>query len=268
MRPYRPPTRKATLARLSRSAHDGLITVDGAATALRVPRRTAAVRLASLARSGWLARVRRGVYYTLPLEAASAEVAVPDDPWMVATVLFPPCYIGGWSAAEHWGLTEQIFRSTFVVTAAAIRRTEQSFLGLDFHLTHVTEHRLADTTRVWRGRERVAVSGRERTIVDALNTPAWLGGVRHLADVMGRYTETAAFSFSALLTTLNRHGTAAAHKRFAYLVEALWPDSPEAHAAGAHALARRSAGVIKLDPSVRARGTLRRRWGLYVNVNL
>jgi hypothetical protein len=31
--------------------------------------------------------------------------------WLVAHKLFSPCYIGGWIAAHHWGLTEQIFNS-------------------------------------------------------------------------------------------------------------------------------------------------------------
>ena len=32
-------------------------------------------------------------------------------------VVFEPCYIGGWSACEHWGLTQQLFRDVLVVTA-------------------------------------------------------------------------------------------------------------------------------------------------------
>lgn len=61
----------------------------------------------------WLARVRRGAYVPVPIESPSADVAL-EDPWSVAMTTFAPCYMGGWSAAEHWGLTEQIFRSVCV----------------------------------------------------------------------------------------------------------------------------------------------------------
>ena len=39
-----------------------------------------------------------------------------DESWVLARAVFEPCYIGGWSAAEHWGFTEQIFNSTMVFT--------------------------------------------------------------------------------------------------------------------------------------------------------
>ncbi|MBL8360901.1 MAG: hypothetical protein JNN18_10465 [Rubrivivax sp.] len=61
----------------------------------------------------WLARVRRGAYVPVPIESPSADVAL-EDPWSVAMTTFAPCYMGGRSAAEHWGLTEQIFRSVCV----------------------------------------------------------------------------------------------------------------------------------------------------------
>lgn len=74
----------------------------------RAPRRSAF--------HGWPRRVRRGLYLVLPLEAQSDRAITVEDPWILADELFSPCYIGGWSAAQHWGLTEQIFRSVFVVT--------------------------------------------------------------------------------------------------------------------------------------------------------
>ena len=73
--------------------------------------------LAALAGSGWLARVRRGWYIGVPIEA-SAPGEWREDPWVVATTLFSPGYIGGWSAVEHWGLTDQIFNVIYVVAGA------------------------------------------------------------------------------------------------------------------------------------------------------
>ena len=75
--------------------------------------------LVYLARRGWLSRVRRGLYVAVPLDARrSGEWA--EDPWVVAERVFSPCYIGGWSACEHWDLTEQVFRTLLVVTARAV----------------------------------------------------------------------------------------------------------------------------------------------------
>lgn len=35
----------------------------------------------------------------------------------MAAKVFEPCYIGDWSAAECWDLTEQVFREVVVVTS-------------------------------------------------------------------------------------------------------------------------------------------------------
>src|SRR3972149_10011472 len=112
---------KEVLSTLSRKATQGLIDVRTASEALGLSGRETALKLAALDKKGWLRRVKRGTYFILPLEATKKEGGVASDPWIIASVLFAPCYIGGWSAAEYFELTEQIFRSTFVVSAASVR---------------------------------------------------------------------------------------------------------------------------------------------------
>ncbi|MDO8688937.1 MAG: type IV toxin-antitoxin system AbiEi family antitoxin domain-containing protein, partial [Dehalococcoidia bacterium] len=60
---------KALMAKLARAARGGLLDVPKATEVLGVPRRTASIKLAALARRGWLLRVRRGLYFVVPLEA-------------------------------------------------------------------------------------------------------------------------------------------------------------------------------------------------------
>ena len=221
--------------------------------------------LARLARRGWLARARRGLYVVLPLEATASRSPSVEDPWVLASKLFSPCYIGGWSAAEHWGLTEQLFRSTFVVTAAGVRRQTERVLGLEFHVVKVARVRLTAMTLVWRGRERVPVSDRERTLADALASPGWVGGIRHLADLLRAYRESRHWNPTRLLNRVNELGRGAAFKRLGFLAEMLLPGAEQVVRV---CLAKRTAGIIKLDPSVSTRGRLNKRWGLWVNIPL
>lgn len=110
----KPP--REVIGRLARTSRGGLVTVEHARLALGLSPRVTTLRLSRLAAAGWLRRVWRGLYLVLPLEAQSDRAITVEDPWILADELFSPCYIGGWSAAQHWGLTEQIFRSVFVVT--------------------------------------------------------------------------------------------------------------------------------------------------------
>lgn len=260
-----PRSTKETLAQLSRASQGGLVSVQSAAAILGVSPRQAATRLAGLLTQGWVRRVRRGRYFILPLETESNQPAAIEDPWVLARELYQPCYIGGWSAAEHWGLTEQIFQSTFVVTAASARSRNERVLSSDFHLVRVSPERLRGVAPVWRGRERVPVSGRERTIADALVSPDWVGGVRHLVDMLRAYRELRASDLAKVATQLDTIGKGSGFKRFGYIIETLWPAESTIID---HALSRRTLGVNKLDPAIRSRGRLNKRWGLWINLQI
>jgi predicted transcriptional regulator of viral defense system len=251
------------VAKLAREAKAGLISVAEAADALDMSRRDAALKLAALARTGWLRRVRRGLYLVAPLEAEPGRLVTPEDPWVLAREAFSPCYIGGWSAAEYWGLTEQLFRATLVVTASHTRESSVRLLGYEFRLFRVDPSRIEGATLVWRNAERVPVSDRERTLIDCLRHPELCGGIRHLADMLREYRESDEYAPAKLLATARKAANGAAWKRLGYLAEILWPGEDEIFD---EARMRMTAGKTKLDPDVRKRGTLVTRWRLWVNV--
>src|SRR5712691_9135499 len=69
-----------------------------------------------------------------------------SDP--AASVTFEPCYMGGWSALEHWGLTEQLFRTVMVFTARRVRNRNPDFQGTSIHLKVVAPDKLFGTRPV------------------------------------------------------------------------------------------------------------------------
>jgi len=256
-------TDRAAVAALSRASRAGLLSLADAAKALDLPPAATAIQLARLSRRGWLRRARRGLYLVLPLETNPGQVATTEDPWILAAHLFAPCYIGGWSAAEHWGLTEQLFRSTLVVTAANVRATNIENLGHEFRVFRVPRSRLtAGIVMEWRGKERVAVSGMERTLVDGLRNPELCGGARHLAQLMQAYGESPKHDFARLAAIAKDAGLGATWKRLGYLAEQLWPNEL---ALLDEARKHITAGNSKLDPAVEGQGTLVTKWRLLVN---
>lgn len=254
---------RLTLSRIARAARGGILPVERAAKALGLPRRKTAILLASLARRGWLVRAKRGLYLVPALEASPDRTPAPEDPWVLAHELFAPCYIGGWSAAEHWGLTEQIFRSVFVVSAANIRRSMERVLGVEFRVVRVRPLRLRHTVPIWRGSEKVLVSTREGTLADALASPDWVGGLRPLANMLVASHESGKWDASALLSALKAIGRGAAYKRLGFIVETMLPSEVGLSVACSR---KRTKGCVRLDPAIPERGRLHRRWGLWVNV--
>jgi len=185
-----------TVGGLSRSSREqlsrvlrqtkGTIAPDDAAHALHVDRAEAARLLARWSALGWLSRVRRGLYVPVPLESSTADIAL-EDAWAVADRLFAPCYIGGWSAAQHWGFTEQLFRTTLVVTTRRPRVRKVEARGSVFIVRTVEKDAMFGLKPIWRGRVKINISDPTRTIVDMLDTPALGGGIRSVFDMLKSY---------------------------------------------------------------------------------
>lgn len=227
--------------------------------------RSAARRLLSyLAERGWLTRVRRGLYVPVPLEARHPGDWTAD-PWVVAALSFEPCYLGGWSACEHWELTDQVFPEILVVSGRRLRHRRVEIQGIPYQLKIVAPRKLFGTRPVWRGRVRVEVSDPSRTLVDLLDDPALGGGIRTVADVVEEYFAGSHRDDDLLLNYAERLGNRTVYKRLGYLVETLAISAPDVVLT---CLDRQSAGISSLDPTLDAGGRTVTRWRLRVNVDL
>lgn len=228
---------------------------------LGTDRETSRKLLANLAVRGWLTRLHRNLYVTVPLHAA-----VPsdwrEDPWVVAVTAFDPCYIGGWSAAEHWDLTDQIFREVVVVTARRVRSRHPSIQDTTFRLKVVPEHLLFGTNTVWHHQMRIQLSDPSRTVADVLDDPRLGGGIRHVSEILSHYFASDLRADDLLIDYVRRINNRSAFKRLGYLLQALGIDAPRMVAT---CLAEKSAGFTSLDPTMPRRGPLLRRWNLQVN---
>lgn len=242
----------------------GAFDVDHAAEVLGLGAERTRNLLAYLTRRGWVSRVRRGLYVAVPLDARRSGEWT-EDSWVVAERAFGPCYIGGWSACEHWGLTDQTFRTLLVVTARKVRDREPVIQGLPYRLTVRQDEKLFGTRPVWRGQVRVEVSDPSRTIIDVLDDPTLGGGMRHVAEVVEEYFVGGYRDDDSLTSYGDRYGNRAVFKRLGYLVERLGVDAPDLVRA---CLTRRSAGLAALDPSIQTQGRIVRRWRLRVNAEV
>ena len=234
-----------------------------AADRLELPRERASRLLRQLASQGWLTRVKQGLYITVPLEARSSGEWI-EDPWIAAATAFAPCYIGGWSACEHWGLTEQIFNEISLVTARPIRNTEQIIQGTRFRLKEVAPEQIFGTRAVWRNQSRVDVSDPSRTVIDMLDDPSFGGGIRHVAHAVTAYFAEH-LDIEALLDYAERRGNRSVYKRLGYLVESR---GLTADGLAEACRERMSTGLVDLDPSAPKGGRIVTRWNLRVNADL
>jgi len=251
---------KQMLSALQRQTQ-GIIRIEDVPKILSVPKHKARSLLHRWTRQGWVVRLKRGIYVPLPFEAESSE-RWTEDPWVIASALFSPCYIGGWSACEHWGLTEQIFREVLVYTVKPPRKGRQDILSTPFRLKLTTSKRLFGTVPMWRGQLQTQVSDASRTLLDVFNDPSVAGGFPQSVRVLGAYLKSEHKDLKKLLQHLITFDSGALFKRFGYLFEIYFPQET----AFIQECSRRiGKGYSKLDPSGPLRGPHVRRWNLQVN---
>ena len=187
------------------------------------------------------------------------------DLWRAAAQAYAPCYIAGWNACEHWGLTEQIFRDLMVVTARRIGFRKDVIQGTPVKIKVVGSAKMFGMVGVWRGSERVDVSDPSRTIVDLFDDPSMGGGIRHVAEVLEEYLDGPHRDEKLLFDYCARFGNRSVFKRLGYLLEALGLDEPGLIE---HCLERMSSGVVMLDPGIDAPGARDSHWNLRVNARI
>ena len=136
-----------------------------------------------LARSGWVIRLRKGLY------ALSSVVPGVTDvhEFEIATALVTPAAVSHWSALRYHDLTDQIPRKVFVLTTteAPIPRLRgrkkqgaaegYSIGGTVYQFIQVKPDRFFGIQKVWIMEARVPITDPERTLLDGLSRPRYCG---------------------------------------------------------------------------------------------
>ena len=253
--------RSRTRERLGKLLREGgeVLSIDSAARILETSSVEAAKTLARWCNQGWLSRIKRGVYVPVPIEATGKDRAL-EDAWIIIPDVFGPAYVGGWSAAEHWDLTEQIFRDICVFTARAVPKRHQVIHNIPFAVTHVPPERQFGTKTVWTKAKKLSVSDPTKTIVDMLSSPWTGGGIQHVIDCFREYVRGQHFNAEQLIDYAERLGNAAVFKRLGFLAERLLGDN---HSLMSDCKSRMSKGNAQLDPAIKG-DRLITRWRLFV----
>jgi predicted transcriptional regulator of viral defense system len=198
------------------------------------------------------------LYAPVPLDLVGSEQVV-SDPWVLVPALFGESYIGGWTAAHHWELTEQLFKDTLLFTTRRIVKKQVTAQGVTFVLRHVSKEGFFGLKTLWRGSTKVAISDAPRTLIDMLAAPDVGGGIDHVAECITAYLKTPAANRDTLMRYGERFANGAVFKRLGYLAERLLRDRPLLEACRA----RLTQGYARLDPALPS-ARLVTRWKIWV----
>ena len=220
--------------------------------------------LARLLRKGWLERIEKGKYLIVPLEAGPDRIWT-EDAHVIAAHLVSPAMVSHWSALSYWNLTEQVPRVTFVQTTARKENRRPRVLGMRFRIVRVKPGKFFGSHAYRAGEFDVAVTDREKTIVDCLDRPDLSGGVNQVAAALRMGDDD--LDWDRMTTYVRRFRSGAVVKRLGFLVEAMGLTHPPEPGMLDRWLDLLSAGISRLDPSTpREPHRIATRWRIEVNL--
>jgi predicted transcriptional regulator of viral defense system len=225
------------------------------------------------ARSGWVRRLRRGLYVVDETHRGGPA----PHPFAIATTLVESSAISHWSALAHHGLTEQIPR---IVTASTTRdvvtprmrgvtsRSDEPAStwevdGLAIRYIRVQPDRFWGFEDVWVDElSRVRITDRERTVLDAFVSPSFFGSIGEVLGILEEHLSE--LDVQRLVSYGVRYGKDAAIKRLGYALEQFGAD-PDTIRPLRDAPVR---GYRLLDPQGPDRGLYLAAWNLRDNLKV
>ena len=210
---------------------------------------------------GLVTRLKPGLYNLIPFELGRTTEHI-DSPYLIARELAgnAPYFLSHGTALE---LHRMVTQPNFTVYVSCTRRVRpQTIGGYDFRFIHISPEQEFGVQKYWIDKERfVMISDMERTIIDGLRHPAFVGGITEVAK--GLWMKRDVLKVERLLDYAQRLGIGAVVRRLGYLLE---------HYGIANALTLDSlrgmltATYQRLEPLLPAEGSFLSRWRLQLNV--
>lgn len=228
-------------------------------------RKTANQILCRMTQKGWLQRLKHGVYAVVPISSTTPRPVI-EEAWPLAMEIFRPAFISGWSVAEHWDFTEQIFNSISVVTIKYLRKTMHEVGGIRFRTRSLPENRFFGNKTVWFGSKAVEIADPTRMVIDILDLPRFGGGGRHTIDIIRQYWNSKMCDPDRLIDYAMRYKRGSVFKRLGFLAEEFKaPVSAEWLQLCQKNLSK---GISYFDPDGPMSGTIVSKWNLRINLPL
>lgn len=228
--------------------------------------------LHSLSRSGWIARLKRGVY-------AVQSPLFPEElhPFALAAALVSPMAVSHWSALAHHGLTTQIPPMVQAMTPRKVVTPEMregeaarprgrsvwKVLDVEVEFIYVEKERFFGFQQEWISRwHRVPITDRERTFLDMVARPDLFGGLELAMDTFEEHGHT--FDHEQLVRYGLRYDMGSVIKRLGWLLEEMGISADLTEPLREYAVRT----YYPLDPSMPRSGTSVSRWQIINNLGL
>ncbi len=220
--------------------------------------------LSRLAESGWIVRLKRGVYLSPPRLPAGGRYG-PGAALILQKLMAEEkavYQICGPSAFQFHGLTDQIANVTHVYNDRL--SGSRTIGGLQFHFIKVAAHRLGSTQTVRTSKEtQIVYSSKARTLMDSVYDWSRFNSLPLGYNWIVKSIQADRKQTSILVGAVIQYGNQATLRRTGYLLDSLGISNRTLNRLQRELTA--STALIPWIPTRSTKGSINRHWGIIVN---
>ncbi len=252
--------KEANLIIALRTEGKSIFTFTDAKKALKGSReKSLAQMLYVLSKKRWLQRLEKGRYLILPFEAGEQRTYTAHE-FIIAANLITPYYIGFRSALNYYGLTEQVSKTIYIVTNK--QKKSLAVDGTTFKFVKLARRKLFGTTKITIQEEKIALSDKEKTIIDCLDHLEYAGGITEVAK--GLWLAKDELDFARLISYALRIEEKALLQRLGFLLEYFKLTDEKILTRLSQEIGK---GYVKLDTLGAEQGRYLSKWRLRMNIS-
>jgi len=231
-----------------------IFTIDDAKEISGIDKKILKVILLRLEKRGWIERIEKGKYMIIPLGSKKGEYTLNE--FLIGSLLVQPCIISYWSALNYYGFTEQIPSTVFIQTTSRKKKQEIEIFGVRYKIIRVNREKIFGIEKTWIEEERIAITDKEKTIIDCFDKPKYCGGIIEVAKAL----KTREYNPNKLVNYAERIGNSGVIRRLGYLNDlfSLQMDISSI----------KTRNYLLLDPTMPKKGETNAKWRLIINTDL
>lgn len=207
-----------------------------------------------LQQSGWIWRIKRGVYAF----TAESGFGVPPHEFEIAMALVTPCAVSHWTAMHYHHLTEQTPNTIFAITPTGTS-IPRSVKGTLYHFIQIKPAHYFGIEKIWVDQAQVQITDPERTLLDGLMLPHYCGDFQEVLHAFKMHSEKIRIQ---LIVEYALKLDCATAKRLGWILEKLGIDLSQLTSL----LKMPIKGYRKLDPSSPSAGLYNKKWMIQENI--
>jgi len=213
-----------------------------------------------LKKKGVLTAIKRGVYFYSPLESGPAGSNINE--FLIPQVFFPKgnYYVGYSTMYNYYGFSDQLFQVMYILNTSMQR--EKTIGAVRFKMLKISPKRMYGVEKIKVKNAEVAVSDRERTLVDLIYFPGPVGGMKKAFEILEEQVRDKKADTAKLIRYALKFPDTSTIKRIGFVLEKSGLNgkklAPIIGIAG-------KTSLVGLYPSKSRRGKINKRWMVIEN---